>query len=734
MEQLKKYLLILCCALFASCATVKDRVQDVQSKVFNGNFNEAATAIDNNSFLKKDKNKLLFLLEKGKIEHLSGNYEASNALFEQAYTLIDDKIKSSVGQSIASKLTSPLAEPYKGEDFEKVMVHYYKALNFYYLGQDDAALVEARRINNVLKDMNVRYENKKNLYQTDVFSHILQGIIHENLSEYNDAYISYKNAVDVFLNDKNKEYFGVQIPYQLQTDFLRMCLKMNFKNEYEQYKSKFQYKEKIDSKTQKSELVVLWENGTGPYKSENRLTMAGGMLMSDNGDGDSFSIPIPAGLTDVSSIAMPKYLPGETYYDQAIIANANKNYNLEKVQDLYPIAKQCLKDRMGRELTGMITRFASKKLASAGVGAIGNKLFGGLGGSLVKLGANAASSGLEKADTRNWQLLPATISYTRIPIQNDTIITVSRMKKGEVVLKESINIKPFTGIKLINLYDLGNSSLTSTNIKSSSIKNVTATNQSVDIQKNNSENTIDKKAKSIEVEKTNSKNEVAKNESYTSTYESKENNTVYEVSKNNYQNQNMEEQTAKRTRFGFLFGLNLASLTDNDSNDDELVRTDVVFNAGLELITSMNKNFALKYRLLYSMEGGNFYNSDYDIDFKLNYLRTEILANFYLSPDKFYIHAGPSLGYAISAQYQDNLTGDTEDLTEIFSESSAKFKNFEYGINAGIGGVLFKKLILEASYHLGLSPIITGSNWQTSTGDKNVNKNRVLNLKMGYRF
>lgn len=726
MEQLNKYFLILSCALLVSCSTVRDKVSDVQSKVFNGNFAEAVTSIDNNKFLKKDKNRLLFLMEKGKIEHLNGNYDASNLLLEQAYIMIDDKIKTNVGQAIASKLTSPLAEPYKGEDFEKVMIHYYKALNFYYLGQDESALVEAKRINNVLNDMNVKYEDKKNLYQTDVFSHILQGLIHENLNEFNDAYISYKNAVDIFLKDKDKQYFGVQIPYQLQTDFLRMCLKMNFKNEFEQYKTKFQYKDKIDIKSPKSELVVLWENGTGPYKSENKLTLAGGMFVNDDPDGESFAFPVPVGLTDVSSVAIPKYMPGETFYDLATITYENRNFNLEKVQDLYPIAKQCLKDRMGRELTGMITRFATKKVASEGVGAIGNKLFGGLGGSLTKLGANFVGAGLEKADTRNWQLLPATISYTRIPIKNDSIVIVNRIKNGEIALTEKINIKPFTGIKLINLYDLGNSSLTSTNINSATIKTI-ATQEK--------DNSI--------VESTESKtpvqvsNEVKKTKSDASLFETVkavEVNNGSTSKKNDLQYEENEEPDYKKSSFGIFLGMNVPSLTDEDSADDEMARTGLNFNAGFEYLKGFNKYFGAKFRLMYSMEGGNFYNFDYDYDFRLNYIRTELLANIDIVPQKIYLHVGPSIGYAITAQLYDNIGGETIDLVDALDGFDAEFKKIEYGINAGFGGVLFKKVFIEASYHYGLSPIISGGDWSTSTGDENSNKNRVLNLKVGYRF
>ena len=64
MEQLNKYFLILSCALLVSCSTVRDKVSDVQSKVFNGNFAEAVTSIDNNKFLLKSIIIELYIMSK----------------------------------------------------------------------------------------------------------------------------------------------------------------------------------------------------------------------------------------------------------------------------------------------------------------------------------------------------------------------------------------------------------------------------------------------------------------------------------------------------------------------------------------------------------------------------------------------------------------------------------------------------------------------------------------------
>ncbi len=57
-------------------------------------------------------------------------------------------------------ITNPMVKPYRPEDFEAVLVHFYKALNFIYLKNYEGALIECLRVNIVLQQLNDKY--KKN--------------------------------------------------------------------------------------------------------------------------------------------------------------------------------------------------------------------------------------------------------------------------------------------------------------------------------------------------------------------------------------------------------------------------------------------------------------------------------------------------------------------------------------------------------------------------------------------
>ncbi len=469
-RSIPKILLLLLLIGFQSCGTYNSKTSDIESDLFNGNFNQAIAGIENNKFLKKDRNRLLYLMEKGKVEHMQGNYEASNALLEEAYIMIDDRIKTKVGQAVAAKFTNPMAMPYKGEDFEKVTIFYYKALNYFMMGMPNEALVEAKRINIKLYELNEKYKENKNKYSEDAFSQILQGIIYESVGDINNAFIAYRNAEEIYTKNGGA-FFDVSIPEQLKKDLLRTSKLMGFTQEYNDYRSKFNISiEDTAPKTTAAdyqakptgEAIIFWENGIGPAKDQIVITAAGGggIFYGSYMDGDILEeiiIPIPTGadIGNVNAIAIPKYRERGGYYSNAEVLVNGKPQQFNLAQDFYPIAKQCLKDRMLRETIELVARFATKKAASAGLGALGKELLGDTGGDIIKLGADVAGAATEKADTRNWQTLPATISYTRVPLHEGDNKFVIRKYGPMGVDTDTLTIPYKRGLQIVNYFDVG---------------------------------------------------------------------------------------------------------------------------------------------------------------------------------------------------------------------------------------------------------------------------------------
>ena len=348
-----------------------------------------------------------------------GRYEESNTYFEEAYLFTEDMQKNFATDAV-SLLTNPNVKPYRGEDFEVVLILYYKALNDLFLEEFENALIECRRMNIKLNEINDRYVKKKNRYGRDAFIYNLMGIIYEANKDINNAFISYRNALEIYEEDY-KPHYGIKPPKQLIDDLMRTAYLNGFQDELAKYEQKYgrKYKHRI---SENGDLVFFWHNGLGPVKDEWSLNFfivkgQGGLVTFVNED-FGFAFPFMTesgsgggggGLGDLKfvRVAFPKYRERETCYRSAEIIAGESRYPLEIGQDINAIAHSVLEDRMVRELTNSLLRLAIKQAAEQAVRKKNENI-----GALLSV-ANALS---EKADTRNWQTLPYAIYYARIPL------------------------------------------------------------------------------------------------------------------------------------------------------------------------------------------------------------------------------------------------------------------------------------------------------------------------------
>ena len=411
---------ILIVFLLASygCATYYEKNVEFQKYFVKGEIEEAAKTLEKNKRAATDKNRLLYFLQKGVVLQMLGKYEESNQFFETAFLFAEDIQKNYAAEAF-SLLSNPATKPYKGEDFELIQIHYYKALNYLLLRQFDEALVECRRINIKLNQLNDKYSKRKNRYKRDAFAMNLMGIIYEASGDYNNAFIAYRNAYEAYKEDY-KLFFGVQTPMQLKKDLLRTAYLNGFTEELKKYERDFglKYAPQVN---EGGELVFFWNNGLGPVKDEWSLNFflvrgKGGLVTFVNEElGLSFPFPMGGDADNTTKlgdlkfvrVAFPKYLERKPYFRSAELIVSDKRYPLELAQNINEIAFKTLEDRMLRELGNSLLRFALKQATEKAVRKKNENL-----GALLSA-ANALS---EKADTRNWQTLPYSISYARLSL------------------------------------------------------------------------------------------------------------------------------------------------------------------------------------------------------------------------------------------------------------------------------------------------------------------------------
>lgn len=423
----------------SGCATYYQKNRVFQERFVQGEIEEANKTLNKSSKKVKDKDRLLYYFQKGVVLQMLGEYEESNEYLEKAYIFSEDYRKN-YAVELASLFTNPMAKPYTGEDHELVLVHYYKALNFLRMQQYEEALVECRRLNNRLNQMNDRYEKRKNRYKRDAFAMNLMGIVYEASGDVNNAFIAYRNAYEAYKEDY-REHFNTEVPAQLKKDLLRTAYLNGFTEELEFYGRSFETTYEPRD-TPSGELVFFWHNGLGPVKDEWSINFVvvkgqGGMVLFENeerglsfpfrtgGRGDS-----SGGLEDlkVVRVAFPTYRERKPYYQSGEIVSGNQTYSLQMGENINEIAHKTLEDRMVRELGNSLLRLALKQ-ASEEVVRKQNKHLGTLLSVL-----NAVS---EKADTRNWQTLPYSISYARVPLkEGENQVTLKTHSPRETRSKE----------------------------------------------------------------------------------------------------------------------------------------------------------------------------------------------------------------------------------------------------------------------------------------------------------
>lgn len=420
--------------LLTGCSPVYVKNFKYESFVRSGDLGKAAHFLDDNNFFSKSRNRLLYCMEKGKILHLQEQYAASNALLNEADQLIED-LRMDVGSEALSLLTNDQMRPYRPEEFETVAVHYYKALNYMALQQPAEALVEARRINLALNRLDDKYADHKNKYQDDALAHILMGAIYESTGDYNNAFIAFRNAYDLF-DEKKGSYLGAELPGDLILDLIHTAQRAGFQNEAAFYERKHPNAVRERGDNPGGNLYLFWENGLGPVKSEwsvnfTILPLGENRYAFVNND-LNLSFPFEydgkkkkkkkeeAGkekeddgidIEDIQflRVAFPRYVsrPYQSYSAVNLSVN-RRRYNLSLVEDYEVIARKSLEDRFFREAAKGLLRLATKKITEMQLRKE-NETAGALLGVV-----NALS---EKADTRNWQTLPSSVSYAKIPLR-----------------------------------------------------------------------------------------------------------------------------------------------------------------------------------------------------------------------------------------------------------------------------------------------------------------------------
>jgi hypothetical protein len=398
--------------LFISCLIIGCsgyKIQDLQNALEAGHPEKAYTNLQKHAPKKSD---IPFLFELGLVAHYANHFQESNAAFDEAGDIAEDRYTKSISKEAASLVTSDQMRPYPGTRYERLLSHYYRAINYVYLNQLDGALVECRRATaliNYFKGENENYD----FFGAGFLAH-LSGILFEATGEWNDAYISYKQAAEYYRNAAEKT--GVEVPEDIGRSLVRLARKLSFIDELERYQK--QYGEFSPRPANTGELILFYESGYVPSKREEALTFP--ILKKDDVDDEKF-VPTLMGrqgkiykdieLEYLLRVAIPTLDSRRPVLSGIEVTVGTLKANGMLVEDVERAAIETLNTQQPGILLRTLIRAVSKYLIYRKA----NKENEALG-----LLVNLAGAVTEQADTRSWQTLPNQIFMVRMSLPAGT--------------------------------------------------------------------------------------------------------------------------------------------------------------------------------------------------------------------------------------------------------------------------------------------------------------------------
>jgi hypothetical protein len=275
--------------------------------------------------------------------------------------------------SPASRSTPQQGSAPPAADFGATMRSVNAALNDKYAGLDEVA------------------GNVKNSFQNGS-AYYLSGLIYESLKDDNNAYISYKQALELFPENKT-----------LQNDVARIAMKDARADDLAELKSRFGLTDAdvkgLVEPTGFGRVVVLYEDGFVTQKREIKLPIPViGLETSGSG-------PRRIDTQGIAYIVFPVYEVQRSHPSPLSVAAGDLKGATMLVCDVNALAVKSLKENAPAMVVRLVARLVAKTAATK----VAYDEAGPLGGLL----SSALASVTESADLRSWLTLPQDIQVYR---------------------------------------------------------------------------------------------------------------------------------------------------------------------------------------------------------------------------------------------------------------------------------------------------------------------------------
>ena len=379
--------LALVFAAFVSCASSPAIYAQIDRHVLAGSYEQALASINSRrgarGTLYSSRNDILFYLDRGMIKHHAGMFRESFHDLHTAERLIEEAFTRSLTQEIGALLLNDTVREYRGENYEDLYINVFNALNFYFLGDIESALVEIRRLNEKLNLLADRYERvaqrvldsnrdldpsrlpmEATSFSNSALARYLGVLFYRGTGRHDSARIDYEELLRAF--ELAPDVYTHPVPSSVH--------------------------EELSIPEGKARLNIIAFVGLGPIKEEQHII-----------------VPLPFAFpNNMARIALPVMVNRpQTITHVEVVLNSGERFALELLEDMSAVARETFRSTYSLTVLRSTAR-AITRAGAAAAGAHAARERGGEGmGLLAGVMGRFFSEAAERADTRISRFFPA---------------------------------------------------------------------------------------------------------------------------------------------------------------------------------------------------------------------------------------------------------------------------------------------------------------------------------------
>ncbi len=466
-----KFLFLFSVVLTTGCSsifTTRSQKEELMKAYVSGDYENALKIVNKKSEARAGTgDELMWRLEQGKIKFDAGDYKGSLEAFERCEALIkdfDDRASinaRAAGAETGSAFTNQNALPYKGFNYDRILLNTYKALDYFALEKPSDAIVELRRAYERQKEAEKTFEEeikkrdeaiKKDREQLKKTSKGNNEVTFEGLEKQHPEL---KASFDEMESMSNKTYGNFVNPFTTYMSGIGYLVNHNmpeaavdFRNLYKmevsnpllcrdhvtvskylnneipkELSSILPYPYPLDSNI----VYVVFENGLAPAMKEQKIQII-------------LPPPIPTGYSGIAYSVL-EYFP-VSLSGLEIKDSSGNSYKSVTVADMNSVVSQEYKEL----LPGMITRLVISTIVKEVGSYVSQQAAAQAGGEAARWGTVVGTSiykyAFNTADTRCWQTLPREFQIAHMPRPADGILKISAISTGgAMVSAEPVEVK-----------------------------------------------------------------------------------------------------------------------------------------------------------------------------------------------------------------------------------------------------------------------------------------------------